>query len=54
MDYIQTINFVRATISELPDYPKDRADVVAALQRVREKFTAEQEKRNKPNRNNGW
>ncbi len=54
MDYIQTINFVRATISELPDYPRDRNDVVAALQRVREKFAAEQEKRNKPDRNNGW
>jgi hypothetical protein len=51
IDYIATAQWVRAVISELPDHPRI-GDPGAALQRVREKFAAQQEV--KKNRSQAW
>jgi peptidoglycan/xylan/chitin deacetylase (PgdA/CDA1 family) len=51
-DYIATVQWVRATISELPDHPR-QGDTEAAVQRVRANFAAAQESK-KFGKNNAW
>jgi hypothetical protein len=54
-DYVLTVQWIRRVIQTLPDRPTNaQADVYAALERVKAEYAAEQEKRNKKDRNKSW